>query len=71
MLSQLHQLKMSSGTLYHVALFQTEISENVSSPASGVLRLIGFHSFHSASTVMQLWKHVNLRTPEDGGNTFS
>jgi hypothetical protein len=35
---------MPSGTLYCVAVFRTDVSENVSSQSSGFLRLIGFHS---------------------------
>jgi hypothetical protein len=35
---------MSSGTLYRVALVKTDVSENVSPPSSGLLRVIGFHS---------------------------
>jgi hypothetical protein len=26
---------------------------------------------NSVSMVIQLWKHINLRTPEDGDDTFS
>jgi hypothetical protein len=42
---------MSSETVYCVALFQTDVSENISSLSSGVLRLIGF-------TVVLLWKLI-------------
>jgi hypothetical protein len=49
------QSTLSSGTLYRVALVQT-ILENVSCPSS---------------VVIQLCKPINLRTPEDGENTFS
>jgi hypothetical protein len=35
---------MSSGTLYHVAVVRTNVSENISPPSSGFLRVRGFHS---------------------------
>jgi hypothetical protein len=42
--SQRHQLKMSSGIMYCVTLFRTDVSENMLSSSSGVLRSIGLHS---------------------------
>jgi hypothetical protein len=35
---------MSSGTLYRVAQVRTNVSENISSPSSGFLKVITFHS---------------------------
>jgi hypothetical protein len=49
---------MSSMTLYYVALFQTNVSENISSPSSGVLRLIGFQLYYTVvmyTTVISLY----------------
>jgi hypothetical protein len=42
---------MSSGTLYCVALFRTDVSENVLYPSSGVLRLNGFHIYITLETL--------------------
>jgi hypothetical protein len=39
-----YQLNMRFGTLYRVALFRIDVSENVLCPSSGVSRLMGFHS---------------------------
>jgi hypothetical protein len=36
---------MSSGSFYRVALFRTNVSENLPSPSSGVLSLISFHNY--------------------------
>jgi hypothetical protein len=43
---------MSSAALYCVALFQTDVLENVQSPSSGVLMLIGFHSCITVETLL-------------------
>jgi hypothetical protein len=51
MLSRRCQLKMSSGTLYGVALARTDVSENLSSPSSGLFKLIGFHSCIGVETL--------------------
>jgi hypothetical protein len=40
MISRRYQLKVSSGTLYRVAIFRTDVSEKVLPPSSGILRLI-------------------------------
>jgi hypothetical protein len=45
-------LKMYSGILYSVAIFRTDVSKNVLSPSSGVLRLIGSHSSVNAETLL-------------------
>jgi hypothetical protein len=42
--SRKYQLYMSSGTLYHVALVRTNISENILPPSAGFLGVIAFHS---------------------------
>jgi hypothetical protein len=39
-LSRSYQLQMPSGTLYHVAVVRTDVSEKVSSQFSGSLRVI-------------------------------
>jgi hypothetical protein len=44
-------LKMSSGTLYLIALVQSDVSENTSSPFLGFLRV-------TVSTVVLPWKHL-------------
>jgi hypothetical protein len=41
-----NHLKMSSWTWYRVALALTDVSENVSSPSSGFLKLDWFPEFH-------------------------
>jgi hypothetical protein len=43
-------VEMSSGTLFRVALFGTDVSENVSSTSTGVVRLIGFHGCLTVET---------------------
>jgi hypothetical protein len=48
---------MLSGTLYRVALVRTEVSENMSPPFSGYLRLIEFHSY---VTVESLWISLSV-----------
>jgi hypothetical protein len=40
---------MSSGTLYHVTLARTDVSEKVSSASSGFFKLIGFYKFPETS----------------------
>jgi hypothetical protein len=77
---------VSSRALYRVALFGTDVSENVLYLSSVVLRLIGLHSCITVETPLpsheelgplgclrrsQLYQHVNIRTPEDGDSTFS
>jgi hypothetical protein len=42
--------EMSSGTLYRVALVETDVSENLSSPSSGFLKQIGFHNCITVGT---------------------
>jgi hypothetical protein len=41
-----------SGALQHVALFRTEVLENIPSLSSGVLRLIGYHSYITVETLL-------------------
>jgi hypothetical protein len=43
---------MSSGVVYRVALFQTDISENMLSPSSEVLMLVGFDSCATMETLL-------------------
>jgi hypothetical protein len=45
-------LKTPSGTLCPVELVRTEVSEDVLSPSSGVLRLIGFHCSITVETIL-------------------
>jgi hypothetical protein len=52
MLSGRNQLKMSSGTLYLVPLFRTDVSGNVSSSPSDILRMRGSHSCIIAETLL-------------------
>jgi hypothetical protein len=47
---------MSSGPLYRVALFRTEVSVNVLSAYSSVSMLISFHSFVTMETLLLLIK---------------
>jgi hypothetical protein len=54
MLSQRYQLKILSGTLYRVALFRTDVSENTLPPSSGAFRLRGLHSSITVETVTEL-----------------
>jgi hypothetical protein len=42
---------MSSETLYPVALARTDVSENLLSPSSRFLKLIGFHSCITMETL--------------------
>jgi hypothetical protein len=43
---------MPSGTLYHVVLIGTDVSENVLPLSSGFLRLIGFHSYVTMESIL-------------------
>jgi hypothetical protein len=49
---------MSSRTLYRLAVAQTYVSENVSSPSSRLLRVIGFHG---CITVEKLLHCLSIR----------
>jgi hypothetical protein len=44
-------LKMTTAILYRIALFWTDVSENVSFSSTGVLRSIGFHSCITVETL--------------------
>jgi hypothetical protein len=55
---------MPFGTVCHVALVRTDISEDISSPSLGFLSVIGFHSCVTVET-------ITLKNPEDGDDTFS
>jgi hypothetical protein len=67
---------MSSGTLYRVVLVRRSISENMSPPSSGLLRLIRLHNCVTVESLLTFqssviaWQHT-LRNPEDGGDLFS
>jgi hypothetical protein len=39
-----NQLQMSSGTLYHLVLIRTDVSENISPPSSGFLTVTALDS---------------------------
>jgi hypothetical protein len=41
-----------SGSLYHVALVRTDVSENISPPSSGFLRVIGAHSCGTVQSLL-------------------
>jgi hypothetical protein len=43
-LNNIHKLLIPSGTLKHVVVVRTDISENISPQSSGILRVIIFHS---------------------------
>jgi hypothetical protein len=63
-LSRRCELKISSGTLYRVALARSDISENLSFRSSLFLKLISFHGNTSLET-SQLWN------PEERDDRFS
>jgi hypothetical protein len=46
------ELEVSSGTLYDVALFRGDVSENLSPSSAAVLRLIGFHGYITVETLL-------------------
>jgi hypothetical protein len=51
-LSQRHQLQTSAGTLHSVPLVRTDVSENVSPPSSGFLRVTGIHSCITVASLL-------------------
>jgi hypothetical protein len=56
----IHGLQMPCGTLYRVAVLQTDVLENISPPSSGFLELIGFHS---SVTVVITVESYHLKEP--------
>jgi hypothetical protein len=59
----------SSGMLRRVALVRTDVSDNISPPSSGFLRVIGPSTLsNSDSTVTQLLGPVTLRNADDEGH---
>jgi hypothetical protein len=60
MLSRRYQLKLPSGTVYHVALVRTDVSEKVSSALSGVLKARLFSTYFELRTPNKAHKPLTL-----------